>query len=198
MVCGILILYFMEKFDQKSEKIKNVDLAFFFFFLSSFTGFTHSFFFLLTCSNIDESQIILIKNFKFINIFCTILSFLSLLVSCLFDYYKFIKKFAIFKKVGLSKYIFSIAVCLTIFLFNGFFMKILFQVKTKNDFSIAEENKYKNFFACAIINFICVFFLCIATNMLQLKARRNIFCFNNNQSKKSLIKKNEKSNSLPH
>lgn len=187
----------MEKFDQENEKIKNVDLAFFFFFLSSFIGFTHSFFFLLTCSNIGESQIILIKNFKFINIFCTILFFLSLLVSCLFDYYKFIKKFAIFKKIGLSKYIFGIAICLTIFLFNGFFMKILFQIKTKIVFSIAEENKYKNFFTYAMINFICIFFLCVAANILQLKARKSIFCFNDNQSKKSLIKKNDKSNSQP-
>ena len=65
----ILILYLMEKFDQKSEEIKNVDLTFFFFFLSSFIGFTHSFHFLLTCSNIGENQIIHIKNFKFINIF---------------------------------------------------------------------------------------------------------------------------------
>ena len=175
----------VKKNNRKNEKIKYLDLSFFFFFLSSFIAFTHSFFFLLTCSNIGNNQMFFIKSFKFIDIFCSVITFLSLFISCLFDYFKFTKNFAFFKKIGLSAYIFSIIVCLTIFLFNGFFMKILFRIKTKNDF-----------FNFAMINFICVFFLFITTNILQLKARKNIFCFDDNQNKKSLIKKNGKSQSL--
>lgn len=63
---------------------------------------------------------------------------------------------------------------------------------------IAEETKYKNFFNFAITNFICVFFLYIMAIILQLKARKNIFCFDDsndeNQNEKSSPEKKEKSN----
>ena len=121
----ILILILVKKFNQKSEKIKYIDLSFFFFFLSSFIAFVHSFLFLLTCSDIGGNQLFLAKIFVFINIFCNVLTILSLFIFCMFDFFKFTKNFAFFRKIGLSVYIFSIISCLTISLFNGFFMKIL-------------------------------------------------------------------------
>lgn len=188
----------MEKIDRKNERLKNIDLAFFFFFLSSIIGITHGLIFLLICSNIGNNQIILIKNFKFINTICNVLTFLSLFVSCLLDYYKFAKKFAIFRKNGLANYILSIILCITIFFFNNFFIKILFQIKNKNDFSIAEETKYENFFYFAMINFICVFSFCLITNILQLKARKDFFCLTIDKNKKNLKKKIDKSNFSSH
>lgn len=185
---------FSKKLDQKDKKVKNNDLSFLFFFLSSFVGFLHSFFFLLACSDIGNNQIILIKNFGFINIFCSVFTLLLLLVSCLFDYHKFIKKFSFFKKIGLSAYIFSITFCLIIFLFNTFFIKILFQIKNKDDFLTSPKDEYKNFFNFAITNFICVFFLCCITNILQLKARKSFFCFDEGQDKKTFTKKNDNQN----
>lgn len=194
----ILIFVLVKRNNQKNGKIKYIDLSFFFFFLSSFAAFVLSFLFLLACSDIGNNQVSFVKTFVFINIFCSVLTILSLFIFCMFDFFKFTKNFAFFKKIGLSAYIFSIITCLTISLFNGFFMKILFQIKIKNDFSIAEGIKYKNFFNFAMINFVFVLFLFITANILQLKARKNIFCFNGNQSKKSSIKKNDKSQSLSH
>lgn len=189
----------MENYNLEHEKIKTIDFSFFFFFLGTFIGFIYSLFFLLACSFLGDNQIIFIKSFKMIDIFCNVFTFVSLSISCLFDYNKFVKKFLIFKKIGLTIYFFGIIAHIMIFLFNNFFIKILFQLKTKEYFFTNVENKYNNFFNFALTNFVFIFFLSIFANVLQLKVRKNIFCFDDGkQKKRSLSKNNDKSDTLSH